>query len=92
MPRRNPKPLLIVHDHFDGSAHCVECGGECQLAGHELFTTQLIRSLCESSLYQNRPLSMSLEMTIIDTIGHDRYCELRGRCVRANPKRDRPIS
>ncbi len=90
MPKRKPNPPLLVHDHFDGSAHCVECQGECRLAGHELFSTQIIRELCSISLYNNRPLSTSLEMTIIDAIGHDRYCELRGRCVSQNGPRIKP--
>jgi hypothetical protein len=32
-----------IHDHFDGSANCVECGGPCQLDGSDLLATQLLR-------------------------------------------------
>ncbi len=37
-----------VHDHFDGSAHCVECFGKCKLAGAELALTTLVRIIFES--------------------------------------------
>lgn len=34
---------MIVHDHFDGSAHCVECGGTCKLTGDERAVTEVVR-------------------------------------------------
>lgn len=39
-----------IHDHFDGSAHCVECGGSCKLTGATLTLTQLVRALCEAEV------------------------------------------
>lgn len=39
-----------VHDHFSGSAHCLECGGHCQLNGPAIALTALIRWLFESEL------------------------------------------
>lgn len=33
----------IVHDHFDGASHCVQCGGKCWLTGAELVLTEMIR-------------------------------------------------
>lgn len=32
-----------IHDHFDGSAHCVQCGGECRLKGEKRLLTEMIR-------------------------------------------------
>lgn len=37
----------VVHDHFDGSAHCVECGGHCTLTGSDMAYTALVRALFE---------------------------------------------
>lgn len=39
--------MKLIHDHFDGSAHCVECKGPCQLTGAERIATELARWLCE---------------------------------------------
>lgn len=36
------------HDHFEGSAHCIDCGGTCRLEGLALAYTALVRSLFES--------------------------------------------
>ncbi len=33
--------LPKVHDHFAGSAHCVECGGHCTLTGADMAYTAL---------------------------------------------------
>lgn len=38
-----------IHDHFDGSANCVQCGGKCQLTGADLFATALIRFAFEGA-------------------------------------------
>ncbi len=48
------KPNSVrVHDHFDGSAHCIECGGPCQLEGAEAALTSIIRYVFESLNYGN---------------------------------------
>lgn len=36
-----------IHDHFNGSAHCVECEGDCRLDGGERLATNLIRWIFE---------------------------------------------
>jgi hypothetical protein len=41
--RRKPINPVPIHDHFDGSAHCVECGGPCKLTGADLLLTERIR-------------------------------------------------
>lgn len=47
--REIPNPLVgaVVHDHFDGSAHCVECDGDCRLIGSDLLATKLVRNWME---------------------------------------------
>jgi hypothetical protein len=37
----------VCHDHFAGSFHCVECGGECKLQGTEMAYTALVRAMFE---------------------------------------------
>lgn len=32
-----------IHDHFDGSANCVQCGGPCHLKGELRLLTEMIR-------------------------------------------------
>jgi len=41
---------MKIHDHFEGSANCVECGGFCQLSGEDLETTRFFRFALESIL------------------------------------------
>jgi hypothetical protein len=43
---RNQKRARI-HDHFNGSAHCIECEGQCQLTGADRLVTNLIRFIFE---------------------------------------------
>ncbi len=45
MTRRGeePKEPVQIHDHFDGSGNCVECGGKCQLRGADRIATELVR-------------------------------------------------
>lgn len=40
--------MSYVHDHFDGSEHCLECRGPCRLRGPELVATGLARLIVES--------------------------------------------
>lgn len=59
-----------IHDHFDGSAHCVECGGTCQLGGAERTATELVRWLCEQRARVGHGLNM-LEAATIRGAGAD---------------------
>jgi len=45
--------MSVIHDHFDGSAHCVECAGRCRLTGTELALTQMVRYRLELSPWMN---------------------------------------
>lgn len=38
---------MIIHDHFDGSARCIECEGPCRLRGTDLDVTVLVRFTLE---------------------------------------------
>lgn len=42
-----------VHDHFDGSAHCAECGGPCRLTGVERALTEMVRWHLEQKPWLN---------------------------------------
>lgn len=61
---------MIIHDHFDGSAHCVECGGICSLTGDDVLATHLIRYLFEewavSGRYPNYLITKAVKDTGID--------------------------
>ena len=35
----------LIHDHFNGSLHCVECSGPCLLTGSSLAVTEMVRNL-----------------------------------------------
>jgi len=43
---------LTIHDHFNGSAHCVECGGFCALTGEARAVTEFIRFTLERMAHQ----------------------------------------
>ncbi len=47
-PVKRPR---IIHDHFDGSEKCVDCGGPCELRGLDLFVTQLITDIMEETAW-----------------------------------------
>jgi len=36
-----------IHDHFDGSGHCVGCNGPCRLVGDDRAVTDLVRWVME---------------------------------------------
>jgi len=42
---------MIIHDHFDGSAHCVECSGHCALTGEARAVTEFIRFTLDRLAY-----------------------------------------
>jgi hypothetical protein len=45
-----------VHDHFDGSSHCIECKGECELTGADMAYTALVRALFEGEAWGNQQI------------------------------------
>lgn len=46
-------PGVEIHDHFDGSFYCIECGGQCRLTGGNLAATMLVRSMFEAMAYRS---------------------------------------
>lgn len=38
---------MNIHNHFNGSAHCVECNGSCCLTGMDKHLTQYVRYTME---------------------------------------------
>lgn len=57
---------FAVHDHFDGSAHCVQCHGKCTLTGAELAYTQLLRFSLETIALLGGSPNMMLSGAISD--------------------------
>lgn len=49
-----------IHDHFDGSDHCKECGGPCRLRDGDRTATELVRWMFErwARGYASAPDSM----------------------------------
>jgi hypothetical protein len=54
----------MVHDHFNGSAHCVECGGDCRLTGAERALTEMVRWRLEKNPWLNL-----LERSTVESVG-----------------------
>jgi len=42
---------VTIHDHFHGSAHCVECGGPCNLIGEDRGVTEFVRFTLERLVF-----------------------------------------
>lgn len=39
--------MTIIHDHFGGTAHCIECEGPCVLSGDDRAASALVRYTLE---------------------------------------------
>lgn len=61
---------MMIHDHFNGSAHCVECQGQCRLTGDERAVTALIRFTLERLAYRDEGLS-SFQVDALLQLGID---------------------
>lgn len=44
----------VIHDHFDGCANCIECGGDCELTGSDLLASWLVRGIFEGAVMAGR--------------------------------------
>jgi hypothetical protein len=81
-----PMPLVIVHDHMDGSAHCVECGGTCVLTGADLLVTRMVRFLlAQESISPKWFIPPMIESSLREQIGESRLAELRARERQTTP-------
>lgn len=75
---------MTVHDHFDGSANCVECHGPCRLSGEACELTRLLRWILEYFTYSHKGwLPPSMEETLAKLLGPERLKTLRARCVKS---------
>ena len=61
----------MIHDHFDGSAHCVECEGQCRLTGDARTATELARWPCERLVMNQWTTIPELEATTLRVAGID---------------------
>ena len=50
---------MKIHDHFEGSLNCVQCGGYCRLEGDDRAVTNLLRSLFETAAYREVPIQLN---------------------------------
>lgn len=70
------KTAVVVHDHFDGSAHCRECRGPCQLTGAERAYTELVRAVFEDLAWNGLPENLYLRGTLADAgVNFDYFLE-----------------
>lgn len=77
---------MTVHDHFDGSAHCVECGGWCKLTGEQLGLTQFVRFTLESLAYNGWKTLPNFHADALRNMGLDGEALMR-RAVETNGPR-----
>lgn len=85
--KHDAAPFAKVHDHFDGSFHCVECAGPCKLNGNDLLLTQLV---CDTmtlwAIRGEEPWGMAKHSL---AHGLEHFWELWKRAKERNPKRIR---
>lgn len=80
---------MQIHDHFDGSMHCVECGGRCTLEGDERIVTELVRwTLGFAEVAHNGWMWDSTRDTLKKLVGPIRFGELQARAKDANKVRE----
>ena len=71
---------MRIHDHFYGSANCVECHGICRLEGDELQATRLIRFVLEFfAQYRNGWLPPFVEDALSKLLPDRKLAEFRYR-------------
>jgi hypothetical protein len=71
--------VSAVHDHFEGSAHCVECEGPCALTGVERALTEMVRWRLE-----RQPWLTLMEVESLKNVGAD-PAKLVARAKACNP-------
>ena len=53
--------IVPIHNHSNGSANCVECGGHCKLQGAEVVLTGLVRWIFESERLTGSRMAYQVE-------------------------------
>ena len=71
----------VCHDHFDGSAHCVECGGPCKLTGTEMAYTALVRMLFESTEFAKAKWVPGLSQLRDSGVPIEKFAERAAKCA-----------
>lgn len=70
----------MIHDHFDGSAHCVECEGPCRLQGDDRLVTNLVRWVIEFSAVVHKGWMWDFMTDALrQMLGHERLKEFHKR-------------
>jgi len=67
---------MIVHDHFEGSAHCIECDGPCLLKGEDRALTDFLRWTLEHHARSWTHLRSFEEDALRRLVGLDKACKL----------------
>jgi hypothetical protein len=68
----------VIHDHFNGSAHCVQCAGQCRLTGESLQVTRLVRFVMEQQ-YETG-ICWSLVDSALEGLLGERFQSFKKRC------------
>lgn len=68
----------MIHDNYNGTAHCVECEGSCKLTGSDRHLTAIVRALFETrhhtraGTWMSPVLRSALEAAGVDIAHHQR--------------------
>lgn len=62
---------MPAHDHFDGSARCVECEGPCRLTGDSRALTEMVRWCLEVRAGRGTAWLNVMEMGTLEAVGAD---------------------
>ena len=72
---------MIIHDHFNGSYNCYECGGYCRLSNDNLKVTTLVRWMIAGAMHGRYNLDM-LTRDALEQLGVDVKLWMH-RCAKA---------
>lgn len=75
-----PSQHMRIHDHFSGSANCVQCKGWCKLTGDELQVTRFIRAALEAGWEHGDWMPSQFEEPLSDLMA-DYWPSFRKRAI-----------
>ena len=76
-----------IHDLFDGSAHCIECRGDCRQTGEARELTNLVRHTMEFFAYSHGVWMPDFLRDDLRAILGTEFLGFHKHAVRNNPKR-----
>ena len=76
---------MDIHDHFEGTFHCIECRGQCRLTGESLRMTTFVRNVCEFLAYTDYWIPPQIEEQLRSMVRD--YAGFKKHCLEHNPKR-----